>query len=129
MVKPDLACSIEGVGPDGKPIADGGSVTYGPGDGDVRISFVITNPSSVRSGQFWLRPCVRVNGQKVYDPTVEMINLDPGESWSHEFDRPFGGTTEEWQASILVDINDFVDESDERNNHGYLSFTAQSSRG
>ena len=126
-MKPDLSCSIEAVGPDGEVIDGGGSVMYGADDGEVRIDFSVTNPSSVRSGQFWLRPCVRVNGIKALDPPVEMMNLEPGESWTHEFSQAFGGGTEEWRASILVDINDFVDESDEHNNRAELSFTVQPS--
>lgn len=59
MGKPDITCSIEAVGPDGSPIGDGGSVTYGAGDAELRIRFNATNSASVPSGQFWLRPCVR----------------------------------------------------------------------
>jgi hypothetical protein len=124
MVKPDITCSIEAVGPDGTPIDDGSSVTYGADEAVVRISFTAANLSSARSGQFWLRPCVRVNEAKAYDPPVEMMNLEPGESWTQEFSSAVSSPSEAWRASILVDINDFVDESDERNNRASLSFTA-----
>lgn len=53
-----------------------------------------------------------------------MMSLAAGESWTHEFTQAVAGPSEEWRASILVDINDFVDESDERNNRAALSFTA-----
>ncbi len=126
-MKPDLSCSIDAVGPDGKPIGDGDFVTYGPDDSGVRINFTVSNPSEARSGQFWLRPCVRVDGNKAYDPPVEMMNLEPGESWTDEFSQPFGGSAERWEVSILVDINDFVDESNERNNRAALAFLARPS--
>ena len=127
IVKPDLSCSIKAVGPEGQTIDDGGSVASGPDGSDVQINFVVTNPSSARSGQFWLRPCVRINGEKAYDPPVEMINLEPGGSWTHEFSGRTGAPVEEWRASLLADINDFVDESNERNNQAVLSFTTRAS--
>ena len=124
MEKPDIRCSIEATGPDGSPVEDGGSATYGADDAVVRVTFTASNPTSVRSGQLWLRPCVRVNDAKAYDPPVEMMNLEAGESWSHEFSQAVADPSEEWRATLFVDINDFVDEADERNNRAALSFTA-----
>lgn len=127
MARPDLTCTIEAYDGEGDPIADGQSVSMLRGQ-EARLVFTASNDSPVRSGPFWLRPSARVNGEREYDPEVEMIDLQPGENHSYTFVRPVSHREEHWEALMLVDIGDFVDESDEHNNQARVCFTVEAHR-
>lgn len=126
MALPDLACTITATGPDSKPITNGGSVSTASGGAYATVTFHLTNKGAAGSGPFWLKRVVRINGSKMYDPPAEQLTLKAHETKHFPFSKTFLSPTEDWKATILADIGDFVDETDETNNKATFAFTVHS---
>ena len=119
----DLKCSIRAIGPDGSKIPDGGSI-FGPPNSKVTIEFRATNDSKESTKFFW-KGVVVYHGQKVQpEIPAAQITLNPAEQ------RLVGKQTiflsvpqSKVESRMLVDIGNFVAETDETNNLAHHQFS------
>jgi hypothetical protein len=119
----DLKCSIKAVGPDGSTIPNGGSIFGKPGN-NVSVEFRATNDSK-ESTKFSWKGVVIYHGAKVQpEIPAAWITLKPAET------KVVGKQTfaltmpqSDVKSRMLVDIGNFVVETDETNNVASLHFT------
>ena len=118
----DLACSIKAIGPQGQ-IPNGGSAAVSA-HGGATVEFWAKNNALV-PGKFMWKGVVYRDGQKVQpDPPAAWITLKAGELRKVGTQQvAFGYPSSQIEARMLVDIGNFIDETNESNNKANLKFT------
>jgi hypothetical protein len=103
------------------------------GGADVTVRYVLANDSHKPAGPLTVVGVLRKNGKKIQPagkPNVvpaQQVTLQPNTVWKAEYevDDNAGKGLDTFEASMLADVGNFVNEEDESNNKANANFTVQ----
>ena len=124
---PDVYCWIKLVNkPTGKAVPSG---TQFSDQADVIVRYVVANDSHKPAGPFWVVGALRKNGTKIQpggQPNVvpaQQITVQPNQVWKAEYEvTDAAGGLDTFDATMLGDIGNFINEEDEKNNKATAKF-------
>lgn len=123
----DLRCWIKLVHEGGWVLADGDQLTP---PAKVTVRYTMVNDSDVAVGPFTVVGALKKNGQRIKpngQPNVvpaQQVTIPPNAVWTRSYvvsetDPNYSG----YAAAMLVDVGDFIDEDDEKNNLARRTFS------
>jgi subtilase family serine protease len=125
MNTPDINCWVKLITPDNGSVIrdDGGIVDRGR---TVVIRYVVANDSHVPAGPLTVVGVLFKDGVRVKPPASsnvvppQQITVQPNTIWKREWTVDAEGN---YDATMLVDVGNMVNEEDEKNNRGQRSFS------
>jgi len=97
---------------------------------DVIVRYVVANDSHKSAGPLWAVGTLRKNGVVVKPPgkpnvvPAQQITVQPNQIWKGEYEVKDTSTgLDTFEASLLADIGDQINEEDEKNNKANSKFT------
>jgi hypothetical protein len=125
---PDVYCWIKLIDKNtGKVVEDGHTFW---GGADVVLRYVVANDSHKTAGPLTVVGTLRKNGVKVQPggkPNVvpaQQITLQPNQIWKAEYEEIDSSPGDDtFEASMLGDVGNFVNEEDEKNNQATAKFS------